>query len=381
MAALSPDSGSGPLKAIVLPDIDPIRGGTSVSIPALCAAMHAQDPTVGMYFSASTIDPAWPDYYQPHLTSFPRSIHSSRSLCRTLRSGAFSIVHHHALWLPSLGYAASAARHSRSPLIISPRGMLSRYGLSRSRFKKWLARRFLHPGAMRQAAAWHATSTLEFDDIRAAGFRQPILVSANGVQPPPWSDPEDRRAWLARYPALEGKRIALFFSRLHSKKGVVPLLEYWARLETKHRDWHLLVCGTADEYDVRQVQSHVDRLGLAHRTTVAAPERLAKPYRLAELYVLPTQSENFGLTIAEALSMGVSVLTSTGAPWSQMHELGCGECVPLNRFEERWSAMMSADSSQLQAMGRVGSEWVRREFCWEQRAAEMLAFYRSLGGV
>jgi glycosyltransferase involved in cell wall biosynthesis len=358
--------------------MDPKWGGTSVSVPALCRAMHVADPSVRLYFASSADDSSWPAFFEPHRKSAWRALHFSRSLQARLRRQPFRMVHHHALWLPSLGYAYEAARASACPLVISPRGMLSKYALKRARLKKWLATQFLHRGAMHGAAAWHATSSMEVEDIRAAGFTQPILNSANGIDLPPWNEPADRDRWLERFPELAGKRILLFFSRLHSKKGVLPLLQMWSELQSKHRDWHLLLAGTPHEYDLAAVGAQVNRLGIGDRVTLADPADLAKPYRLAELYVLPTLSENFGLSIGEALGSATPVLTTTEAPWHKMNDLDCGRCVPLADFRNHLDQLLALDSPTLSAMGQRGSHWIAEEFSWQQKAAEMLDFYQSL---
>jgi glycosyltransferase involved in cell wall biosynthesis len=367
------------LTACVLPDIDPKWGGPSVSVPALCRAMHAQDPSVRLYFAADVSDPDWPACFQRYSKSYGGLLHASRGLRTALAAGNFRVVHHHALWLPSLGYAARAARRSGCPLVISPRGMLAAYALRRARWKKWFAARLLHRGALARAAAWHATSDMEFTDIRAAGFCQPILVSGNGIDEPRWSEPLDRQRWLARHPELAGKRLALFYSRLHSKKGLLPLVDAWARLAPSFPDWHLLICGSAHEYTLddvaRAVRGHPR---LVERTTLADPAGLPKPYRLAELYLLPTLSENFGLTIGEALACGVAALTSTAAPWSGLNDRDAGRCVPLDTFEAHWAELMKLAPDALRDQGARGREWMLTDFSWDRKASEMLDFYQQL---
>lgn len=341
--------------------------------------MHAQDTSVRLFFACEAADPAWPPFFHGFPKSYGGLLHASAGLRAALAAGSFRIVHHHALWLPSLGYAGRAARNSNCPLVISPRGMLAAYALRRARWKKWFAARLLHPGALAGAAAWHATSDMELADIRAAGFRQPVLVSGNGIDVPPWNEPADRQQWLERHPELAGKRIALFYARLHSKKGIMPLVDLWARLAASFPDWHLLICGLPHEYTLADIASAVRRHPQLHtRSTVADPAGLAKPYPLAELYLLPTLSENFGLTIGESLASGTPVLTSTGAPWAGLNERDAGACVPLDQFEARWGQLMQISADCLSQKGAYGREWILADFSWINKAREMLEFYGSL---
>jgi glycosyltransferase involved in cell wall biosynthesis len=367
------------LTACVLPDIDPKWGGPSVSVPALCRAMHAQDPSVRLYFATGASDPDWPSFFQGFSKSYGGRLHASRGLREALAAATFRVLHHHALWLPSLGYAYRAARRSACPLVISPRGMLAAYALRRARWKKWFAARLLHRGALAGAAAWHATSDMELADIRAAGFRQPVLVSGNGIDEPAWREPADHDLWLARHPELAGKRVALFYSRLHSKKGLLPLVDDWARLAPSFPDWHLLICGSAHEYTLDDVARAVRGYPqITGRTTIADPAGLPKPYRLAELYLLPTLSENFGLTIGESLASGTAVLTSTSAPWSGLNDRDAGRCVPLDAFEGHWAELMKLPPDCLREKGARGRQWMLADFSWDRKAREMLDFYRTL---
>jgi glycosyltransferase involved in cell wall biosynthesis len=366
--------------ATVVPSLDPKYGGPSVSVAALCRAMHAVEARARLYFAGRSWpdEPQWPDFFRRYEDAWPKALRRSPSLRRALLDDDVALVHHHALWLPTLGYAHRASRRHHAPLVISPRGMLASYALGQSRTRKRLATLFIHPNAFRDAAGWHATSSDEADEIRRAGFEQPIVVAPNGVDEPPWREPADRNAWFDRYPELRGRRILLFFSRFHSKKGVVPLLEWWGDLAPRFPDWHLLVSGTPDEFGLDEVLRHTKRLRIEDRTTSTLGMEMPKPYRLADLYVLPTLSENFGLTVGESLASGTPLLVSDQAPWHDINALGCGRCVPLSDWPAELAILLSRSSEELRTMGAVGRDYVRRAFSWDTQARTLLDFYDTL---
>jgi glycosyltransferase involved in cell wall biosynthesis len=365
--------------AQVVPAIDSRFGGTSVSVPALCHALHGYDHRARLYFAGvENVDPAWPDYFAPCRDDWPPQLRRSSQLRTALQTHPCGVVHHHALWLPSLRYAHQAARKWNAPLVISPRGMLSSYALHRSRIKKCLARAIVHPGALEQAAGWHATSSQEEAEIRAAGFQQPVCVAPNGVDPPAWNDSADRPRWLQRFPELADRRILLFFARWHPKKGVDWLLDWWAARQANWPDWHLLIAGMPDTIDESQLHASTAKLGVGQRTTIADARRLPKPYRLAQLYVLPTHSENFGLTIAEALVSGVPVATTTDAPWQEINQHQAGACQPLDRLGSALEQLLAVDASELAAHGARGQQYVTANFSWDRQARALLDFYGGL---
>jgi len=102
--------------------------------------------------------------------------------------------------------------------------------------------------------------------------------------------------------------------------------------------------------------------------------------KAADLFVLPTYSENFGIAVAEALACGVPVITTHGAPWAGLIDHGCGWWVEVT-VEALVGALQAAidltDDERL-AMGRRGSEWVRAEFGWQGIAKRMMAGYEEM---
>jgi glycosyltransferase involved in cell wall biosynthesis len=131
------------------------------------------------------------------------------------------------------------------------------------------------------------------------------------------------------------------------------------------------------------VENVVFAAGLSEIVSFVGPvagEKKKSTFFDAELFVLPTHSENFGIVVAEALAHGLPVVTTTGAPWSRLPELGCGWWVDVG-VDEIAAALRQAtsfDTETLRAMGARGHEWVRAEFGWERVAKEFVTKYEEL---
>lgn len=270
------------------------------------------------------------------------------------------IFHNHGLWLMPNAYAAWVAGRGNVKLVVSPRGMLSIWALAHHRLRKrvawWLlAQRRL----MARASAFHATAECEAEDIRRLGYRQPIYVIPNGIDMPP--PPPDR----AR---SDGRRQLLFMSRIHPKKGIDLLLRSWAGLEGQFPNWDLIIAGPDEAGHAAEMKQLAQRLGLRRVTFPGAIHGIAKRTALynADLFVLPTHSENFGLVVAEALAHGAPVITTTGAPWSGLKDHECGWWVDrdMRSFQEVLKLSMSCDSSLLKSMGMNGRAWMSKKFSW-----------------
>lgn len=364
----------------VVPSLEDRHGGPSKSVRALANAMAAAERTDLL----TTLEPGQPmlapadDTAAIHIfeRETPRWLCASAALQRRLATSRYDVIHSHALWLLTLRYAHDAARAQGAPLVISPRGMMSGWAWEHRRWRKRLASWCVHPGAFRAAAGWHATSQEEADDIRRLGFAQPICVAPNGVEIPTAADLAAARSrWHAEFPQLGSRRVALFYSRFHRKKRLRELIALW--LAQAPADWLLLVAGVPEEYTLAEVQSWVGAAAAA-RIVVADGRDRPPPFAVAELFLLPSHSENFGLVVAEALAAGVPALVTDTTPWTGLAAHDAGGCVAWEDYPAALRDALAAATAELGARGARGRAWVAAEFTWQHAAARLLDFYRSL---
>lgn len=378
----------------IVASINRNTGGPSVTVPRLVTALADR----GLETHLATLD--YPEHGPQTpvpgvaLISIPTGM-INRALrgwspqfspkLAVLAQAGLHVLHNHGLWMfPNL-YARRVAVAAGVPLVISPRGMVEQWSLTRSRWKKWLMWHAFEQANLTQAAMFHATSHEEAASIRALGLRQPIAVLPNGIEIPE-ADASGNRALLEqKFPELRGRRWLLFLSRLHPKKGLLELLRVWQHLHAQFPEWHLVLAGPdLDDYTAK-LRSTVNHLQLSGRVTftgMLAGELKDSAWAGAELFVLPTHSENFGIAVAEALAHGCPVLTTHGAPWRGLNEHHCGWWIEMNESELTISlaAALKLPTKERRAMGARGREWVRRDFSWPHIAQEMEAAYAYLLG-
>jgi glycosyltransferase involved in cell wall biosynthesis len=315
--------------------------------------------------SASTTTLAW-------------GIPGRRELRRIAVSRRPALIHDHGLWLPLNHWASQTGRAFGIPVVIHPRGMLAPWALNHRAWKKRIAMPIFERRDLETAAALIATSSSECDDIRRLGIRRPVAVIPNGVPLPPL----ERLSLGARRPGNR-VRTALFLSRVHPVKGLANLLHAWSRLSPPN--WRLRIAGPGDAGHLDDVLALVRLLGLSESveyTGALDGDAKADAYRDADLFVLPTLSESFGVVVAEALAHGVPVITTRGAPWADLERYGCGWWVevgpePLVRALREATALTDEER---RAMGQRGREYVRR-YSWDEIARQTAELYRwILGG-
>ncbi len=367
----------------IVPSLEERHGGPSRSVRALAAGLARLGHEVDLLATqpGPTAGPATDGSLRilQFQRTWPARLCASTDLRDHLRRHAYDCVHHHALWLRTLDYARQAAQASGARLVISPRGMLGAWSLRHHRWRKWLAARLIHPGALARAAGWHATSSAEADDIRRGGFAQPICVAPNGVAAP---GPEDvtraHEVWCGLLPALTTRPVALFYSRFHQKKRLIELIDLWIAAAPK--TWLLLVVGIPQEFTVEGLNAHVEKRSAGDRVAVFDGRGRPPPYGAASLFLLPSHEENFGLVVAEAMAWGVPVVVTDTMPWSEVTGENVGWSVPWERYGDALQQALAESPERLEQRGARARDWVLSRYSWDHAARELAEFYERLPG-
>lgn len=368
---------SDPIRVVLLTSkLSPANGGLSVSVPGLA---HRINRLSGMEMHViGTRDPADPAAAQawgPRVRACdvlgPTALQYAPAMAAAIADTAPEIVDVQGLWTyPSLANHRYA-RRTGTPYIVTPRGMLDPWARSNSAWKKRIAAVAFEAAHLKGAHCLRATADMEARHFRDMGLTNPIAIVPNGMDIPELTPRPDR---------VGGR--ALFLSRIHPKKGLPFLLRAWAKLQTRHPDWELVIAGPEEVGHEAEMKTLKQKLGLARvcfAGTVHGAEKDAL-YRSADLFVLPTHAENFGLVVAEALAQEVPVITTRNAPWQGLESHGCGWWIDLSpeALEATLGAAMATPQAELHAMGARGRVWMARDFGWDDVARRMREVYAWL---
>ncbi|MFZ4699311.1 MAG: glycosyltransferase [Candidatus Methylumidiphilus sp.] len=284
------------------------------------------------------------------------------------------LFHDHGLWLPTNHVAATVARQLNIPLIISPHGMLEPWALNYRAWKKRLAWHLYQKRDLETAALLHATSKREAENLRKLGLRQPIAIIPNGTHLPEWRD--------LIFPKQSPRKM-FFLSRIHPVKGLLNLVQAWKMARPK--GWKMVIAGPDEGGHQKIVEAAIHQAGLQDEFEFAGSVDGAEKealYRSADVFVLPTFTENFGLVVAEALACGVPVITTKGAPWEGLLTHRCGWWIDIG-VEPLVAALREATNlppDTLREMGQRGRVYVEQNFGWSGIAQQMLSVYRWVLG-
>lgn len=356
--------------------------GVTESVPALCEGLVKEGADVSLFVPRARQE--WQKRsFSLHVHSSLNGFHwlgLSPSMHRglILASKQADVIHCHDMWTMSGVYASWAAEKAKCRSVISPRGSLSPAARQFSKWKKRAMWRLLRARTVRHAHCLHVTADQEYREIREAGLRNPVAIIPNGVDLPSMPSTESRKS------NDDGRRRMLFLARIHAKKGVDVLLRAWQQVQREFPEWELQIAGPDDHGYLPRMKRLAQSLRLERAAFLGPVYGEAKTSLLhqADAYVLPTRSENFGLTVAEALAHGVPAIVTDGAPWSGLVTEQCGWWI--ERGDEALVACfreaMGLSRQSLCEMGERGREWVRRDFGREAVSRRMMATYEWLVG-
>ncbi|MEI7994210.1 MAG: glycosyltransferase [Methylococcaceae bacterium] len=365
----------------IVPSITQEASGPTYVMLRLCDSLidHGQQVTL------ATLDWEWMPLPPLYLKTFqlgwgPRRLGISPAMRLWLNAKVFSkdvdILHNHGMWQMNSLYPGWAASKGKLNLVVSPHGAFTKWAMQNgSNLKKFFWPVLQRP-ALDYATCFHATAVSEYEDIRRLGFTQPVAIIPIGIDIPilPPKQSNDIRTLL-------------FLSRIHHKKGLDMLIPAWRAVQSRFPDWQLVIAGSdVGHYGksgyLEELHLLIQSLGAERIKFVGPLYGTAKmqTYRDSDLYILPTYSENFGITVTEALAAGTPAIVTKGAPWEglETNEAGWWIDIGIDPLVACLEDAMSRSPDQLKQMGQHGRSWMESEFAWPQIGAQMAATYQWL---
>ena len=295
----------------------------------------------------------------------------------------YDLVHIHALFSFSSMAAAWAARRVGVPYVLRPLGTLASYGINQRR--PWLKRHslaWLEGPALRHAAAVHFTSADEMREAGQTGIAMKGVVIPLGIEA---FKPADGGLIRARCPALAGAPYLLYLSRLDPKKNVEGLLRAFGLCAANWPDVKLLVAGDGAPAYVAGLKALAGELGLVDRVVWAGHidgDLKASALAGAELFVLPSFSENFGIAAAEALMAGLPCVLGQGVAIAQdVVDAGAGVAVSTDPASIAAGLMqVMADAQARAAMSARAVALAKARYSAQAMGANLVALYEDILG-
>jgi glycosyltransferase involved in cell wall biosynthesis len=347
-------------------------GGPAFSVSRLATALADSGVEVGLWAADGS---APGTQLLPKQTLVQRLTGSESEALN--RFGAADILHDNGIWLPHNHRIVGLAERGGIPRVVSIRGMLEPWAFRHKHAKKKVAWWLYQRRDLTRAQCHITTGQAEAENLRRLALGVPIATIPNGVDLP-----ENRPLRMGTRSSI-GRRhkTAVFLGRIYPVKGLPMLVEAWARV--RPAGWRLQIAGPDETGHKKQVENAISDAGLGDVISFVGPvEGQVKSdlFFNADLFILPTYSENFGMAIAESLAHGVPVLTTTGAPWPMLQESGSGWWVEptVDGICEGLHQATNRDLESLQQMGKNGRDLVSKQFGWTRVAHLMRSTYEEI---
>lgn len=286
------------------------------------------------------------------------------------------VVHVNCCWLPLCSLVQKWSQNRGVKVVLSPHGMLEPWIVKRNYWTKKLPALLLYQKkAIKSADLIHATAESEKENILKLKYNDKVAVVPNSVD---LSEIKLKDEWSI-------KRQALFLSRVHVKKGVELLIDAVTELRRGGEclDVSFIVAGEGDKEYREGIQRRIVESGLQDVVKLVGGiygEQKWMAYRNADVFVLPTFSENFGIAIAEALASGTPVITTQGTPWKDLETDSCGCWIKtdVKSLADALRKMLSLNEIELKTLGFNARRLIERKYSAEQTAKRMFELYKSL---
>jgi glycosyltransferase involved in cell wall biosynthesis len=321
----------------IISSVNPIGGGPIEGVKQLGSTLISQ----GHRVEIASLDPPG----APYLEQCPLPVHAlgpttlgyafSPRLIPWLRENRsrYDAAIVNGIWQFHSFASWRALRNSSTAYVVFTHGMLDpwfkrRYPLKH--LKKWMYWPWAEYRVLRDAQA--VLFTCEEERVLARQsfwlYRCNEVVVNYGTAKPTGDPQIEVHEFFGRYPELRGKKLALFMGRIHPKKGCDLLIDAFAEVLARHSEWHLVIAGPDQVGWQKKLNHQAEQLGIASRITWTGMISGVMKWgalRAAEVFVLPSHQENFGIVVAEALAAGTPTLISDKVNiWREIRADGAG---------------------------------------------------------
>jgi len=298
--------------------------------------------------------------------------------------GDYDLIHIHGLFSFAATAGAFWAVRRGVPYLVRPLGVLNTWGIRNRRpFLKRLSLLLIERRVLAKAAAAHFTSEQERCEAELVAHCTRSVVIPNPVATLGVDQKPRAEALLSKYPELAGRRVVLFLSRVDPIKGLDLLLDGFAKVRVARPDATLVVAGNGNESFVARLREQAQRLGVQRDVIWAGfleGGEKREVFAAADVFVLPSYSENFGIAVVEAMASGLPVIVSDQV--GIHHEVAhakAGLVVRCDADEVSGAVVQMLSDCEARSQIAQNAVFLAKKFSPEVVSEKLIEVYRSLG--
>lgn len=379
----------------VIPAVGSVYGGPSVAALSLCQSMAQQ----GIQVDIVTTDrngrdrldvtlQTWIEQehyriqYFPcwYLNDYKISLSLTQWLLRHIRD--YDIVNTHAIFSYSNLPAHWACQRYQVPYVMNPHGMLETWALAYKSWKKNMYYTFFEKPALQKASAIRVLVLDEAASLKRLNLQTSLTIVPNGIWNQESSVEFDAQTFYQQFPKTRGKTLILFLGRIDPKKGLDLLATAFGQVHQQFLDTHLIVAGPDNIGFLPTAKTYFEEVGCADAVTFTGMlTGISKQtaLTLADLYVAPSYSEGFSMSVLEGMNAGLPCIITTGCNFPEAAMAEAAHVVDIDAAAIAQALIHCLKyPNEAKAMGDRARQFVLENYTWDKIATQMIEVYQSI---
>lgn len=349
----------GPVESVHLLNKALVKAGIAVSVLTTNAGLEDNENVkIYQWESIKGVQvKRFPYYFYEHYTFSPQLF-----LAALREAKNYDLIHITAFWNFPVLAGSLASLLNKKPYIISPRGMLYDEAINlKSKTIKQIYFNLSGKHYLKKVNAIHFTSEDEQDNV-ANIFKifSRSFVVPNGLDLSKYSKLPDKGLFIRKYPVLQDKKYILFLGRINKKKGIDLLLQSFYSLSKEDERLMLVIAGPDNDGYKKNIENEIKKSNLAEKvlfTNLLTGDEKLQSYVDAEVFVLPSYSENFGMSVVEAMICGIPVIVSNKVGISnEIKKYNAGVVTFLNKNDLTVALKNVINSVELKSRIKLGGK-------------------------
>lgn len=381
---------------VVLPAVGLNYGGPSKSVLELAQALGKHGIQVDVVTTNANADSCLNVPLQTWMTEigkayriqyFPYWQLSDYKISRTLANWLFQhvtdydLVHTNAIFSLPTSLAHWACQWHQIPYIMTPRGMLEPWALAYKAWKKQSYYTLIEKPALQQARAIQVLTVPEADSVRAL-VATPTIVIPNGIHRQEFENLPEPEYFYQKFPDLRNRSLILFMGRIDPKKGLDLLASAFARVQKQFPHSHLVIAGPDNTGFFEKTHSYFAANGCIDQVTFTGMLSGTLKYAAlaaATLYVAPSYSEGFSMSVLEGLAAGLPCVITTGCnfPEAAIAQIAHVVDIQANAIADALLHCLE-EPEKAKMMGDRARQFIFENYTWNQIAINLMNIYQSI---
>ena len=292
----------------------------------------------------------------------------------------YDLVHTHGIFSYPVLSAYWACNKSNIPYIVSPHGMLEPWALAYKSSKKKMYFSFLEKPALNKAASVHMTASTEAENVKPLKLKPPLAIIPNGIHRKDFDCLPNPDMFYQLFPDTQNKTLIIFLGRIDPKKGLDLLAKAFAKAYQIFPEAYLIIAGQDNTGFLPIAQSYFEEAGCSEAvafTGMLTGEIKYAALAAANIYVAPSYSEGFSMSVLEGMASGLPCVITTGCNFPEASEVS--EIVDIDA-EQIGNALIKLLQNPARAkdMGDHARQFILENYTWDKVASKMVAVYKQI---